>query len=103
MDVEQLRIVLAVAQHGSFTRAARGLFMSQSSVSRQVANLERALGTLLFCRRPHEVQITPAGAAFLPHAQRVVEAADLAVTAAREAWAPANGAAPPNPREGSAT
>lgn len=103
MDIEQSRIVLAVARHGSFTRAARGLFMSQSSVSRQVASLERALGTLLFCRLPHEVQITPAGEAFLPHAQRVVEAADLAVAAAREAWAPVDCAAPQFSGEGSAT
>jgi DNA-binding transcriptional LysR family regulator len=64
---------VAVADAGSFTAAARALYMSQSTLSRQVAALERQLGAQLFDRGLRSVTLTPHGQAFLPHARRLLE------------------------------
>lgn len=66
MELHQLRYVLAVAETGSFSRAADKLYVVQSNVSNQVRKLERELGVELFERRPHEVVPTAFGKAFLP-------------------------------------
>lgn len=66
MELHQLRYVLAVAETGSFSRAAERLYVVQSNVSAQVRKLERELGVELFERRPHEVVPTAFGEAFLP-------------------------------------
>lgn len=66
MELHQLRYVLAVAETGSFSRAAEKLYVVQSNVSAQVRKLERELGVELFERRPHEVVPTAFGEAFLP-------------------------------------
>ena len=73
MDTRHLRAALAVAEHGSFTKAAKALFMAQSTLSRQVAALERGLGAHLFVRGPRNVSLTDGGKAFLPHAENVIE------------------------------
>ncbi|ADG77911.1 Transcriptional regulator, LysR family OS=Tsukamurella paurometabola (strain ATCC 8368 / DSM/ CCUG 35730 / CIP 100753 / JCM 10117 / KCTC 9821 / NBRC 16120/ NCIMB 702349 / NCTC 13040) OX=521096 GN=Tpau_1281 PE=3 SV=1 [Tsukamurella paurometabola] len=69
MELHQLRYVVAVADHGSFTAAAAALHVSQSGVSAQVAKLERELGHRLFDRGARTVRTTPEGAALLPHAR----------------------------------
>jgi len=61
MDLEHLRAFLAVAGHGGFTRAARALGRSQPTVSRQVKQLETALGVPLFERLGKAVHLTEAG------------------------------------------
>jgi DNA-binding transcriptional LysR family regulator len=48
--LDQLLIVQAIAQQGSFRRAAESLFVSQPAVSLQVQNLERQVGVVLFDR-----------------------------------------------------
>jgi DNA-binding transcriptional LysR family regulator len=83
VDTRYLRAALAVAEHGSFTRAARALFMAQSTLSRQVIALERYLGSELFVRGPRTVELTPRGQAFLPHARQVLEQVRLAEDAGR--------------------
>lgn len=50
-----------VAEHGSFTRAADLLHLSQSAVSQQVVRLEEALGVQLFVRSTRSVSLTSAG------------------------------------------
>lgn len=87
MDTRHLRTAVAVARHRSFTLAARELFMAQSTVTRQVACLERELGRRLFVRRLRSVEPTPEGAAFLPEVERILEELRLAVEAARAAAA----------------
>ena len=58
----------AAARHGSFTRAAQELSLTQSAISRQVSTLESSLGATLFERTRHGVELTPTGRAY---AQRV--------------------------------
>lgn len=74
MELHQLRYVLAVAETGSFSRAAERLFVVQSNVSAQVRKLERELGVELFERRPHEVVPTAFGLAFLPRVRECLAA-----------------------------
>jgi LysR family glycine cleavage system transcriptional activator len=54
----------AAARHGSFTRAAEELNLTQGAVSRQVAHLEKVLGVSLFQRVKKRVSLTPAGGAY---------------------------------------
>ncbi|HTL68384.1 MAG TPA: LysR family transcriptional regulator [Lacunisphaera sp.] len=54
-----------VARHLHFRRAAEGLSVAQPALSRQIAQLEEALGTPLFTRSQRRVELTPAGAALL--------------------------------------
>jgi DNA-binding transcriptional LysR family regulator len=83
MDTQHLRSFVAVARLGSFTRASQELFMTQSTVSRHVAALERRLDTVLLARGPRNVALTRPGSAFLPRAEAVLEAVDAAELAAR--------------------
>ena len=62
MRVEpRLRAFAALARHGSFTRAADELLISQPAVSKHVSSLERELKTKLVARDHHHVAMTPAG------------------------------------------
>lgn len=72
-EVRQLRALLAVVDTGTFTGAADVLGVSQASVSRTVAALERALGARVLHRTTREVSLTPVGARLVGHARRVVE------------------------------
>lgn len=85
MDLTGWRTFLAVCRLGSLSAAAVELGYTQSAISRQVAALERELGVSLVERRPRGVVPTVAGEAFARHARVVVNAADRAVRAAREA------------------
>ena len=61
MELEKLRIFCAAAERGSFTGAAAELYISHSTVSRAVAELERELGAELFRRARRGVEPTAAG------------------------------------------
>jgi DNA-binding transcriptional LysR family regulator len=78
-----LECLLAVADLGSVTRAARHLHLSQPAISHQLAALEREAGTALLVRERRGVRLTAAGRAALPEARRAVVAADDAVRMAR--------------------
>ncbi|MFE7403245.1 LysR family transcriptional regulator, partial [Streptomyces sp. NPDC057557] len=78
MDLRQMEVVVAVADAGGFTAAARRLHVVQSAVSSTVRGLERELGTPLFDRTTHRVALTPAGEAFVPAARAALRAAELA-------------------------
>ncbi|WP_329426390.1 LysR family transcriptional regulator [Streptosporangium sp. NBC_01495] len=73
-----MEVVVAVAEEGGFTMAARRLHVVQSAVSGAVRALERELGTSLFDRTTHRVVLTPAGEAFIPAARATLRAADQA-------------------------
>ncbi|KRC52673.1 MULTISPECIES: LysR family transcriptional regulator [unclassified Nocardioides] len=79
MELQQMRYVVAVAELGSFTRAAERCFVVQSALSHQVARLEEELGTRLFHRTSRQVRLSPAGEAFLPVARQCLDAAERAV------------------------
>nr|WP_240921289.1 LysR family transcriptional regulator [Microbacterium excoecariae] len=85
--MQHLRYVLALAEHGSFTRAAAACHVTQSALSHQIAALEAELGARLFTRGAREARPTEAGRALLPHAS----AALAAVRRARDDVAAAQG------------
>lgn len=72
MELRQLRYALSVAKERSFTRAAKGLNVSQSAVSEQVALLEGDIGFPLFRRTPRGIEVTERGRSFLSEAERVI-------------------------------
>jgi DNA-binding transcriptional LysR family regulator len=78
MDPKRVLTFRAVANHRSFTRAAEELALSQPSVSHQVAALEQEIGARLIDRRPGGLQLTPAGALLLEHADAIAVRFDLA-------------------------
>jgi DNA-binding transcriptional LysR family regulator len=82
-SLRALECLVAVADCGSITEAARLLHLTQPAVSHQLAELERETRTSLLNRRPRGVSLTPAGNAALPHARRALEAAASAVHSAR--------------------
>ncbi len=61
-----LRAFEAAARHLSFTAASEELHVTQGAVSRHVKNLEERLGTQLFHRRPHGLELTDAASRYLP-------------------------------------
>jgi molybdate transport repressor ModE-like protein len=78
IDPRRLLTLHAVARHGSFSRAAEELTLTQSAVSQQVAALERQLGVQLLHRGRGGVRPTPAGEALLAHAAALDERLQLA-------------------------
>jgi DNA-binding transcriptional LysR family regulator len=71
-DVKQLRVLRAVAEHGSFSAAAEALSYTQPAVSQQIAALERRAGTTLVDRGSRGVRLTDAGRALVDHAEVVL-------------------------------
>jgi LysR family transcriptional regulator, carnitine catabolism transcriptional activator len=76
LTVQQLRIVLAVADAGSFTAAGEHLHLAQSSLSRAVADVERRVGVTLLQRTTRRVRLTPEGREFVRVARDVVASFD---------------------------
>ncbi|WP_248916601.1 transcriptional regulator CynR [Pseudomonas moorei] len=72
MLLRHLRYLLAVADHGGFTRAAEALHVSQPTLSQQIRQLEEALGVSLFDRTSRTVKPTDAGQAYIECARRVL-------------------------------
>jgi len=72
MELHQLRYFVAVAEAGSFSRAAEHCHVSQPSLSQQIKKLERDLGHQLFDRQAHGTVMTEAGQALLPRARRIL-------------------------------
>lgn len=76
MELEQLRHMTKVAEHGNFTRAAADLGLTQPAVSRSIARLEEELGQPLFERHSREVVLTDAGRTALAMARRILGLVD---------------------------
>lgn len=78
MELRLLRYFLAVANAGSFTRAAEALFITQPTLSRQIAQLEQEMGTELFHRGGKRLRLTEKGVLLRRRAQQIVELSDKA-------------------------
>jgi len=72
LDVKQLRVLKAVAEHGSFSAAAEALSYTQPAISQQIASLERQANATLVDRGSRGVQLTDAGRALVAHAEVVI-------------------------------
>ena len=82
MELRHIKYLLAVADHGNFTRAAESLHISQPTLSQQIKQLERVLGVVLLDRSGRTVRLTDAGHAYAQHARlalRDLDAAERAV------------------------
>ena len=89
MELRHLRYFVAVAEEGSLTVAAeRRLHTAQPSLSRQMRDLEREVGTQLLVRGARGVELTAAGRAFLDHARLALAQVEAAREAARRAAEP---------------
>ncbi len=78
-DTAALELLVAVADTGSLSGAAALLGLAQPNASRQLARLERRLGTRLFTRGARGSEPTAAGRVAVEHARRVLDAADALV------------------------
>jgi DNA-binding transcriptional LysR family regulator len=110
VELRQLSYFVAVAEELHFGRAAERLHLAGPSLSQQIRNLERELGTQLLVRDRRHVELTPAGAQFLTDAREVLGAAARAFDRARKgagelplrlgyvSWLPAEALAISDPR-----
>lgn len=84
MELEQLRVFAAVADEGSFTGAARRMYISHSTVSRTITALEEELGVRLVERDNRFIALTKAGAVLREEAGHLLSAASAAAARVKE-------------------
>lgn len=85
MELRQARAFVTTAEEGHVGRAALRLHITQPTLSRQIAALERSLGVPLFDRTRRQLALTPAGEVFLAGARELVRRADELAAAAQRA------------------
>jgi DNA-binding transcriptional LysR family regulator len=76
LELQQLRQVIALAEHGSFVRAAAALHISQPALSRSIQNLERQFGSELFLRSSGGIVPTDLGRLYIERARDLLRMAD---------------------------
>ena len=88
IEIRHLRCFVAVADAGTFTRAATAVHLSQPALSRTIARLETELGVALLDRSTHHVALTDDGRRFEPVAREALAAFDRATSAVGPRRAP---------------
>ena len=73
MNLNQLKYFLAIVKTGSFSNAADDMYISQSSMSKQIKALETELGVTLFNRSGNKITPTEAGSCFYSYALRILD------------------------------
>ena len=73
MKLQQLEYVIAIAQEGSITAAAKKLYQAQPNISIALKELESEIGMQIFWRTPNGMVLTPEGEDFLLRAKEIVE------------------------------
>jgi DNA-binding transcriptional LysR family regulator len=76
LELQQLRQMIALAEHGSFVRASAALHISQPALSRSIQNMERRFGSALFRRSASGVVPTDVGRLYIERARDLVRMAD---------------------------
>lgn len=79
MEFRQLEVFAAVAEQKSFSKAAQTLYLTQSTASSHVKNLEKELGKQLIFRTTKHLQLTEEGQRLLPYVKRILETRDAAL------------------------
>src|SRR5579864_6457501 len=85
LELRHLRYFVAVAEAGTFTRAAERLFIAQPTLSQQIGRLEQIIGTPLLVRGRDGVRLTTAGAVLLDVSRDVLSLVDHGVSRTRQA------------------
>ena len=85
LQLRHLRYFVALAEAGSFTRAAEKIFIAQPTLSQQIRRLEEIVGTPLLQRRREGIQLTPAGRVLLDGSRTVLAQVGQEVNQARQA------------------
>lgn len=80
MDINQLKCFISVARTLNFSEAARRNYVSQSTVSRYIIDLEKEFGVQLFIRSHRDVLLTNEGKTLLPYAIEIVETLNKATS-----------------------
>ena len=83
MELRQLRYFVAIAEHGAFSKAASKVFVAQSALSHQLAQLEEELGVPLLLRTRRGVELTEPGRVFLAHAISILRQTEDARSSVR--------------------
>lgn len=90
MELRQLRYFVAIAAHGTFSKAATKVYVAQSALSHQLAQLENEIGAQLFYRSRRGVELTEAGEVFHAYAVSILrQVADAQTSVTSIAQAPA--------------
>lgn len=76
MELRVLNYFLAIAREENFTKAARQLHVTQPTLSRQIAQLEKELGVELFVRGKHNINLTEDGMILKRRAQEMLSLAE---------------------------
>jgi DNA-binding transcriptional LysR family regulator len=84
LELRHLRYFVAIAEEGSFTRAAERLWIAQPGLSTQIRRLEAELGFKLFARHSRGVELTEAGELFLERVRIVLAAVETAGATGRD-------------------
>jgi LysR family hydrogen peroxide-inducible transcriptional activator len=91
VTLQDLRYVVALAEHGHFGRAATACAVSQSTLSTQIKNLELRLGVKLFERTTKSVSVTAVGQEIVGRARQVMEEVDAIVSVGQTISGPLSG------------
>ncbi|HEV8172617.1 MAG TPA: LysR family transcriptional regulator, partial [Actinoplanes sp.] len=85
VELRHLRYFVAVADAGTFTRAAKRMFVAQPTLSQQIRRLEEMVGSPLLQRRREGLRLTRAGVALLEESRAILSLVDQGVSRARQA------------------
>ena len=91
MDNQNLKTFITVANSGSFSESAEQLHLTQSAISKRIAQLEQQIGKKLFDRIARQVTLTEAGAELLPRALRILQEYENALQAINDLSGEASG------------
>lgn len=72
MTTQQIQCIITLAEEGSFSKAAKKLFVTQPSISQLIKNMETQLGAPLFDRSSSPIQLTPIGQAYYDAAKKIL-------------------------------